>query len=231
MMRENLTGYNEAKEILIAASALTVALTLLFSGGIFGARSPSQFASSFIYFLPIVAIATVLSFVLHELMHKFVAQHYGAIAGFRYSMWGLVVSLVTGAMGFLFALPGATVIQAQSFTKRQNGIVSFAGPLTNFAVFGVAVVLLFALAPPASSYLYTGLSLILFISIILAFFNMLPVFPLDGSKVLAWNKPVYFISMALIFVLMVTFTAIPLLLVALMLVMALFFSLFYRRAF
>ena len=35
-----------------------------------------------------------------------------------------------------------------------------------------------------------------FLNSFLAVFNMVPVPPLDGSKVWAWNKPVYVVSMA-----------------------------------
>ncbi len=229
-MQENIFAVQEIRDIVIADAVLIVAMTLVLSGGIVSARS-AGFAASFIYYLPIVAIAASLVFILHELMHKFVAQHYGAIAGFKMSTTGLMITLATGAFGFLLGIPGATMIYAHSFDKRQNGLVSLAGPLTNFAIFGACLVLLFILAPAQTTYLYAALYLTLFISILLAFFNMLPMFPLDGSKVLAWSKPVYFGTIGLIFVLMVLFTPISIYIIIFMVIIALFFSLFYRRAF
>jgi len=226
-MRENSTGLQEIKHIVIADAVLIVAMSLTLTGGVF-ALSGGNFLKTFLPILPIAAIAVTLSFVLHELMHKFVAQHYGAIAGFRTSPNGLVITLLTGAFGFLLGIPGATVIFAHNFTQKENGIVSLAGPLTNFVIFGIAIALFYVMAPATSSYLYETLSIIIFISILLAFFNMLPVFPLDGSKVLAWNKPIYFSTIGIIFVLMMLFTPIPLTTIIFMLVIALFFSLFYR---
>ena len=226
--RYNVSSYDELKQIIVADVVLILAFSLTVSGGIFGLGSRSSFVSNFLLFIPIAALAVTLSFVLHELMHKFAAQHYGAIAGFRTSPTGLMITLVTGAMGFLLGIPGATMIYASHFTKRENGIVSLAGPLTNFVVFIVFVSLFYMYNPAAGSYLYTTLTFTIFVSILLAFFNMLPIPPLDGSKVLAWSKPIYFAVLAVVFVLMILYTAIPISSIIFMLIIALFFSLFYR---
>ncbi|MCL4389377.1 site-2 protease family protein [Candidatus Marsarchaeota archaeon] len=229
-IRNNLSLSVEIKEIAMADAALIIAMALWLSGGLLFSRSSGGpgLLASFVYYLPIAAVAVSVTFVLHELMHKFTAQHYGAIAGFRSSHTGLMITLITGAFGFLIGIPGATVIFAHNFDRRQNGLVSLAGPLTNFAVFGVALLLLVALGPAQGTYLFNAIYITLFISIILAFFNMLPMYPLDGSKVLAWSKPIYLVTMAAIFILMILFTAIPLYDILIMLVMAVFFSMFYR---
>lgn len=228
MMRENSYRMHELRDIAVADAVLIVAFSLALFGGVFG-LSQGASLSQFVVYIPIVALAVTLSFVLHELMHKFAAQHYGAIAAFRTSYSGLMITLVTGALGFLIGIPGATVIYTTGFTKRQNGIVSIAGPLTNFAVFGAFLAVQLVLAPAQTSYLGIAVSLTLTISILLAFFNMLPIFPLDGSKVLAWNKPVYFGTLAVIFVLMLEFTLFSWVDVLFMLAIALMFSLFYRH--
>lgn len=235
----------ELREIVIADLVLIFAFTLTISGGIVLAfRSPDALGV-FVLYLPIVAVGVTLSFVLHELMHKFVAQRYGAVAGFRSSPIGLAITLITGAFGFLLGIPGATMIYAQSFTKKENGIVSLAGPLTNFAVFlgtlafGVAVApsfLSFALNPTAimpgpDAYLFLALEFIMFISLLLAFFNMLPIFPLDGSKVFAWSKPVYAIVMGALLALLLLFHLLPMMTILYMLLIALLLSLFYRQMF
>ncbi|EQD44765.1 peptidase M50, partial [mine drainage metagenome] len=167
-------------------------------------------------------------FILHELMHKFVAQHYGAIAGFRTSTTGLLVTLATGAFGFLLGIPGATMIYTNYFSKRQNGIVSLAGPMTNFIVFGVFLAIGIIFGNSLGGYLQLAVSFTLFISIFLAFFNMLPIYPLDGSKVLAWNKEIYMATMGVIFALMVLFTGISIIEIAYFVIIALFFSMFFR---
>ena len=127
-------------------------------------------------------------------------------------------------------IPGATVIYASNFTKKENGIVSLAGPLTNFVVFSVFIALLYFLDPGANSYLYATLNFTIFVSILLAFFNMLPITPLDGSKIIAWNKPVYFSVLGVILALMLWFNLVSLWSLAFMLVIALVFSTIYRLA-
>ena len=226
--RPNITKAEEAKQIIVADAALTIAFSLALAGGIFGKLG------GFLALLPIAFIAVTLSFVLHELMHKFTAQHYGAIAAFQTSTMGLLITLGTSLFGFLFGIPGATVIYTNSFTVRQNGITSLAGPLTNFAVFAVFFIIF--LFTPSGSYINLTASLVMFISILLAFFNMLPIMPLDGSKVLHWNKRVYYASLGIIFALMSVayyslFKSLTGMIteIVFMLFIAIFFSMFYRN--
>ena len=222
----------EIRDILIADAVLTLAFTITLSGGIFGlAGSSSKAASLFITLLPIAFVGVSLSFVLHEMMHKFVAQRFGAFAAFRTATNGLAITLITSLFGFLLGIPGATVIYTNSFTKRQNGLVSLAGPLTNFAVFAVFAAALVIFNPPSQSYWGFALDFIMFISILLAFFNMLPIYPLDGSKVLAWNPGVYALAMGTIFVLILFTKLIPIGSILFMIVIAVMLSLFYRRMF
>ena len=188
------TSPREIQDIIIAYVVLTLAFSFIFSGGIWN----KQFHSSFLTLLPIAALAVALSFILHELMHKFVAQHYGAWAEFRTWPSGLMITIVSSMLGFLIGLPGATYIFSNSFTRRQNGIVSLAGPLTNVIVFLIFIVIGLALAPKPQTYLATAIGVVTFISLWLGFFNMLPIPPLDGSKVLAWDIRVYVPVMACI---------------------------------
>ncbi|MGC8572078.1 MAG: site-2 protease family protein [Candidatus Micrarchaeia archaeon] len=228
MIRTNLSIKEEVKDIILADVVLIIAFTLTYTNGIFGMSSP-KWLGDFLFLLPIVAFGVTLSFVLHELMHRFVAQHYGAIAGFKSSSMGLIITFVTGLFGFLLGIPGATMIYVHNFSKRESGIVSIAGPLTNFFIFGVFLMIYIILQPAPTSYLAAIISFTLFINILLAFFNMLPIPPLDGSKVLAWNPIIYVITMAIIFGIMFTFSMLPLITLVYMIMIAVFFSLFYRH--
>ncbi len=231
-LRYNLSVTEEIKDIVIADVVLILAFTFTLAGGIGSmAANAGSFIRTLAYFLPIAAVGVTLSFILHELMHKFTAQHYGAIAGFRTSRNGLIITLITGFFGFLLGIPGATMIYTSRFTIKEDGIVSLAGPLTNFTVFAVFLAALYLIAPPQGSYASAIITYTLFISIFLAFFNMLPIPPLDGSKVLRWSRPVYFATMGVIFLLMIFFAGVPLSTVLYMIVIALFFSFFYRTVF
>ncbi len=204
--REHLAISGEIKDLVIADAVLTVAFALMFSGGLLGLASG---VANFLYFIPIAFVAVTLSFVLHEYMHKIVAQKFGAIAGFRKWDMGIIVTLASSLFGVLIGLPGATMIYASRFTEKEEGYVSLAGPLTNFAVFLVflAAFMAFYGASPQSvlngisnaGYIEIMIVITMFISAWLAFFNMLPIYPLDGSKVLRWNRYVYLTAIAVIF--------------------------------
>ncbi len=215
----------EIRDIVVADAALTIAFALIFSGGIGGLFSPS----GFIYFVPIAFVAVTLSFVLHEYMHKIVAQKFGAIAAFKMSEMGVVITLVSAALGFLIGIPGATMIYTSRFTKEEEGYVSLAGPLTNFAVFliflGISVYLG---VHPTAPYIQKMVGIVMFISVWLAFFNMLPIYPLDGSKVLRWNKGVYAAMMIVTFLFLFSIVGVELVVyMVFALVVALFFSMMY----
>ena len=241
MYRNSILLSQEIKELLTADLVLTFAFSLVVIGGIsnIGVLWPV-----FLYFIPIAFVAVSLTFILHELMHKFVAERYGAIAAFKTSMGGLGITIITSLFGFLIGIPGATVIYTNNFTRREEGIVSIAGPLTNFAVFIVffAIGFLFyhnflggVISTLGSgfvhnTYLHNLINFTLFISILLAFFNMLPIYPLDGSKVLRWNKGIYILAMIIIFGIFALVIPIIQLILGLiiMLIFALAISLFYR---
>ncbi len=230
MAHHGITSTTEIKDIIIADVVLIVAFSLTIAGGIPGfSGNHSQALSTFLRYLPIAAIGVSLGFILHELMHKFFAQRYGAVAEFRTSWMGLAITLATGAFGFLLGIPGATMIYTERFTDKQNGVVSLVGPLTNFAVFAAFLGIAFFAHPAHNSYLSNVISFVIFINILLAFFNMLPMYPLDGSKVLRWNKPIYFAMMIIIFTLMVLFTSISIVDIIIIVAIAIFLSLFYRR--
>ena len=229
----------EVQDIVIADVALTLAFALVLSGGIL-----SGFDSRlFVYLLPIAFVAVSLSFILHELMHKFVAQHFGAIAAFKKSDNGIVITLASSLMGFLIGLPGATMVYASRFTNEQEGYVSLAGPLTNFVVFAVFMALgslmfpnfiqnvssVFSASLTSYPYLQNVFNFTVFISLYLAFFNMLPLFPLDGSKVLRWNKYVYFAVIAVLFVLLLIIIPDIVSALVFVLIFAILISLFYRH--
>lgn len=202
----------EIQDILIADVALSLAFSILLSGGFASQATACSAASgivkilcsnSILFYLPISFVAVTLSFVLHEYMHKKVAQRYGAIAAFQRSDIGILISLVTSFFGFLMALPGATMIYTNSFTAEQNGKTSLAGPMTNLGVFAVFFVISLLLPNGyQTSYLGAVISTTLFISLWLAFVNMLPIYPLDGSKVLRWNKIIYVVTLGIVIALL-----------------------------
>ena len=136
----------------------------------------------FIINLLIILIAVGSGFILHELAHRTVARHFGAWSEFKAWYEGLALALVLKViLGFTFIAPGAVYIYKEYLTTRENGLISIAGPLTNIALAFIFYIL------PIPEISYIGYH----VNIFLAAFNMIPIPPLDGSKVLSWNPLVY----------------------------------------
>jgi len=179
----------EIRDIVISWIALGVAFSFALAQGglnVIQLASTGQFSASDAVTLVSISLVTVgPGFVFHELSHKFVAQRYGYWAEFRMWPMGLVLALVTSLIGFIFAAPGATYISGTNITKEENGVISVAGPMMNVAIAALFTPLLL-LSGGSLLYLvgYIGVR----INVFLALFNMLPIGPLDGSKVFRWNK-------------------------------------------
>ncbi len=203
-MLKSLLEWDEVVQIVISVVAISFAFTLVFAG----AGGLLAYPKDFAVFMFISLITVGSGFVLHEMSHKLAAFYYGAYAKFR--MWtnGIIFMLFVSLFGLLFAAPGAVYIYSTKITRRENGIISMAGPVLNVILVGVFLALnivypinlyfsfLHGLQIPGiveggaiSVWTFGAL-----INLILALFNLIPAFPLDGSKVIMWNKSVWFVA-------------------------------------
>lgn len=149
--------------------------------------------------LPFSLIAVLSAFALHELAHKIAGNFFGFPAGFTYSKKGLYFALFMGVvLGFAFAAPGAVIIYGRP-SKKENGIISLAGPLMNLlmGILFFCVGILFLLL--SFEFIGRGIIFISLINFFIGCFNMLPIMPFDGAKIWKWSKFIYIL--ALIFLL------------------------------
>jgi Zn-dependent protease len=183
------TSRTEVLHLLAAYAVLTFDLLFLFSGSsvLFGTSGVGLLSSTTLELLAIAATAALTAFVCHELAHKIVAERRGFWAEFRMSVIGLAMSFVTVfLLGVLWAAPGATVVSVNPADRETWGRTSLAGPMTNVA-FSVGF---YAAATAAFWYnepVFAWLLLLAFINGWFAAFNLIPIGPLDGRKVLHWN--------------------------------------------
>jgi Zn-dependent protease len=194
----NVFSRIEIRDIVIAWLALGFAFSLSFfsRSDLFGGGGLDASGFGYIFLLSLLTVGP--GFVLHELSHKFVAQRYGFWAEFRMWPMGLVLALVTSLLGFIFAAPGATYISGVSISKQENGKISLAGPATNV----VLAMFFLPFAITGNGFLADLGGFGSYINIFLALFNLLPIGPLDGSKVFRWSKPlwvVFFVGLAGLF--------------------------------
>lgn len=176
----------EVRDIAISILILSVAFTILYRTGFamnyFRYHTGSETAA-YLGLFGLSVVLVVLSFMLHELGHKLVAQNAGLWSEYRMFPMGLVITLVTSMIGFLFAAPGAVYI-AGNMDVKTNGRVSIAGPAVNVAL--AAVGILGTVAFNGTSLL-VPFFLLAVLNSFLAVFNLLPIPPLDGSKIMKWN--------------------------------------------
>ena len=182
----------EIRDLIISFIVIALGFTILYSNGDY---------SHVTLIFPVVMIGVGAGFIFHELGHKFVAMHYGYYA--EYELWptGLLIALVSSFFGFIFAAPGAVVIYSNGMEKKTNGLISIAGPIVNI----ILGLIFFLILGSLGDFIYTETGAIVYlicvlgtrINFFLAAFNLLPIPPLDGSKVMSWSIPIWLITFAI----------------------------------
>jgi len=153
-----------------------------------------------------IAIPALICITIHELAHGYAAYKLGDNTAKEMGRLTLNpikhIDIVGLAMillvGFGWAKPVPVNMHNFKYPKWYMAVTAFAGPLSN-VLLAVIIIFIFMLLPPPfggintlfSIYLSTEPNLVAMIifrmallSIALALFNLLPIPPLDGSKVL-----------------------------------------------
>ncbi len=127
----------------------------------------------------VAALLLFLSVLIHELSHSFVARHYK-----------LPITSIT-----LFIFGGVAQMKQEPSSPKIELQMAIAGPLSSYAI-AIVFFLIYKLMLP-----FPGLKAIAFylfqINLILATFNLIPGFPMDGGRVLRallWRRSGDFIS-------------------------------------
>ena len=140
----------------------------------------------------LIAVPLLYSVILHELAHGWVAYRMGdptAKMMGRLSLNPLKhLDPVGTLMLFIFGFGWARPVPVNFANLRENRkgliFVSSAGIVVNMMLAFVAIFLLQFLSPPSHSVVSKMLYYMAHINIILAAFNLIPIPPLDGSKIL-----------------------------------------------
>ena len=187
----------EIRDIAIAVAVLTASFTIIFS------RRWKLFSddvlTNILWWILVAFILVMSSFILHELAHKFTAQRFGAWSEFRMYPTGLILCLIMSVVGFLFAAPGAVYIRGY-ITDEMNGKISAAGPAVNIVISAIALVCWLTIPNGLAADLFFLLG---YMNAFLALFNLLPIPPLDGSKIYKWEPAVYILMIVLAAILLI----------------------------
>ena len=167
---------DELRDLIIAILILSVILSFPdFSG-----------------FFLISIIIVLFSYFVRELMHKFVARKFGCMSTFKLWPPGILIGIMSiflkyfGGWNIVFAAPGFAEIVPYRFgrmgfkvarvTPKDLGLVALAG--TGINVFFAVLFKAFPYGIFQTLSLYNGL---------IALFNLIPISPLDGSKIFLWS--------------------------------------------
>jgi Zn-dependent protease len=162
-----------------------------------------SFDSERLRLLPILLPVMLLSMMAHELAHAYVAYRMGdptAKMRGRLSInplkhldpIGTAVFVYTILFTqFVFGWAKPVPISPYYFKNRQRGmaIVGAAGPITNFVIAIVFIVILNVLQPDPYGWVADLFFLMFQINLVLGLFNLIPIPPLDGSRVLGAVLP------------------------------------------
>ncbi len=158
---------------------------------------------SFLYFLP----ALLISLSIHEFAHSFIAYKLGdksqkALGRMTLNplahidLWGFVCIAL---FGFGWGKP--VIVDDRNFKNRSrdNMLVALAGPMSNILLSIVFTIILkilmvigvvdLAVSTTSGNLLTNMLVLSIQFNVIFGIFNMLPIPPFDGSKVLFYFLP------------------------------------------
>lgn len=185
--------------------------------------NPTQFFIT----IAILIIPLFISITFHEWSHGYVAYKFGddtpklqgRLTLNPFAHLDPLGTLMLFTIGIGWAKP--VMLNPLNYpSKTQEMLVALAGPASNFLlaiIFGfiLASIQLANSGVTNENYrtLVMAISIIIRINLILGIFNMLPIPPLDGSRVLAWILPkkleYYYLSLepyGLMFLLLILFT-------------------------
>ncbi len=151
-------------------------------------------------------VVLIFSAILHEVAHGYVADKLGdptaRLMGRltlnpvpHIDLWmSIILPLLLIMSGSPVIFGAAKPVPVDPFNLKEGrkdvAIVSLAGPLTNILIALIAALVIRILTPVSSLfYLMDFLRTVVTLNLLLAIFNLIPIPPLDGSKIFALILP------------------------------------------
>jgi len=148
---------------------LAVLIVWSLSEGVFPQSYPGLSRGIYLWMGIIGAIGLFASIIFHEFCHSIVARHYGL------QMKGIT----------LFIFGGVAEMEEEPSSAKVEFLMAIVGPLSSFLLSGIFYFLGTSARSAGWPILITGVLIYLaWLNFILAAFNLIPAFPLDGGRVL-----------------------------------------------
>ena len=151
-------------------------------------------------YLPQALIAVAVVLLVNKIAHKLLAKRFGCTAYYKLWMPGVVFGLLLMLTGLKFPVIGAVVVAPFAFARwgfksrrlsmTEEGLMGLVGPGANI------LLAIFLRCFPGLMLSYMS-----FVSAYFAIFNLIPMKPLDGSKILFW-KPLFWLFLVIINILL-----------------------------
>jgi Zn-dependent protease len=157
-------------EVSVDASWLLLAVLIAWTlaGSVFPGITPGLTSAHYWVMAGLATAGLLMSIIFHEMAHSIVARHYG-----------LPIRGIT-----LFIFGGVAEMTAEPNRPRDELLMAAAGPAASLLLAAMCYALLVGVAAwgaPAVAGVVWYLALINFV---LALFNLVPAFPLDGGRIL-----------------------------------------------
>lgn len=146
-----------------------------------------------------LAVLLLYSVIFHEVAHGWVAYKMGDETAKWLGRLTLnpikhldpIGSLMLLIVGFGWAKPVPINLENIPAPQRRKGLilVSAAGVTANIIIAFIALLLWRLISPEPGGLIYNVLYMLSYINILLAAFNLIPIPPLDGSKILMGFTP------------------------------------------
>lgn len=159
--------------INFSSAFIVILIAWTLSSTILPNNYPGLVQSTYIIIGVVCALISLVSILFHEVAHSVIAGRYG-----------IKFQKIT-----LFALGGIALIPDEITVPKKEIWMAFAGPLISFIISGLSFLLWFIFfqshmfisqnSPFDLIFFYSGI-----INLVVGLFNLLPIFPCDGGRIL-----------------------------------------------
>jgi Zn-dependent protease len=164
------------------------------------ALGETQIVNLYFYMSPIF-IGIIVGFISHEYMHRYLSRKYHMASRYTANVLGVLITLISSILPIKLLMPGYVKTWTLGPVSRKGLLYSVAGgPITNIVI-AIALYIVSFGFPLYSAFLKD----IGWVNAYISTFNLIPIPPLDGEKILRLDIALwvflFILSLSLVFIL------------------------------